>query len=115
MTDEAKLNEPPFHLFLEADEPAVATGALDLLVSDEAHEPRIRELAREVLAGLQAAPTADGRLTLTLHGAQMKVLHTAVSLLLSDTQRGQAEERQTLRRILDKLPDEHTIRAITLD
>ena len=36
------------------------------------------------------------------------------SLLLNDLQREQAEERDTLRSILDKLPDEHTMRAIAL-
>jgi hypothetical protein len=38
-----------------------------------------------------------------------------VRLLLSDLQREQAAERKTLRAILDKLPDEHSMRAISLD
>ncbi len=44
----------------------------------------------------------------------MKITHTAVKLLLDDLQREQADEREILRAILDKLPDEHTMRAITL-
>ncbi len=34
---------------------------------------------------------------------------------LNDLQREQASEREILRRILDKLPDAHSIRAIELD
>jgi hypothetical protein len=37
-----------------------------------------------------------------------------VRLLLNDLQREQADERELLRRILDKLPDEHTMRAIVI-
>ena len=115
MTDPAHPPEPPYHLFLDADEPAVAAVAGELLISDEAHEPAIRQLAREVLGGLQQPPTAEGRLTVTLTPGQMKVLYTAAELLLGDLQREQADERDTLHSILDKLPDEHTMRAITLD
>jgi len=50
-----------------------------------------------------------------LSPAQMKITHAAVRLLLNDLQRGQASEREILRAILDKLPDEHAIRAIELD
>jgi hypothetical protein len=45
----------------------------------------------------------------------MKITHTAVRLLFNDMQRGQSDERETLRAILEKLPDEHTMRAIILD
>ena len=44
----------------------------------------------------------------------MKITHTAVRVLLDDTQREQAGERELLRSILEKLPDEHTMRAIQL-
>jgi hypothetical protein len=44
----------------------------------------------------------------------MKVLYSAVKLLLNDLQREQAAERETLWSILAKLPDEHTMRAIRL-
>jgi hypothetical protein len=104
--------EPPYHLFLDPDEVAVAGSALRLLISDEAHEPHIRRLAREVIALLQATPEEAGRLTVPLLPQQMKITHSAVKLLLDDLQRHQASEREILRRILDKLPDEHTMRAI---
>jgi hypothetical protein len=107
--------EPAYHLFLEPDEIPVTASALRLLISDEAHEPEIRRLAREVLASLQEAPGELGALSVPLSPAQMKITHAAVRLLLNDLQREQASEREILRAILDKLPDEHAIRAIELD
>lgn len=52
---------------------------------------------------------------MTLAPQQMRITHTAVRILLDDLQRGQAAEREILRGILEKLPDEHTMRAIQLD
>jgi len=101
-------------LILHADEVQPAAGALRLLIADEAHEPQIRRLAREVLAELEAELDADGRLTVSLSPEQMKITHSAVRLLFDDLQRGQAAEREILRGILAKLPDEHTMRAIVL-
>jgi len=115
MNDTADESEEAYHLFLDPDEIPVAASALRLLISDEAHEPLIRGLAREVIASLQATPDAHGKLTMGLSPGQMKITHTAVKLLLDDLQRGQAEERAILRRVLDKLPDEHTMRAIALE
>jgi hypothetical protein len=93
---------------------SVAASALRLLISDEAHETQIRGLAREVLASLQADPDDRGTVTVSLGPGQMKITHSAVRLLLNDLQREQASERELLRGILDKLPDEHTMRAIEL-
>jgi hypothetical protein len=111
MTEEP---EPAYHLFLDREEASVAAGALRLLISDEAHEPQIRRLAREVLAGLDADPDERGLVTLSLGPGQMKITHAAVRLLLNDLQREQAAEREVLRGILEKLPDEHSMRAIEL-
>jgi len=107
--------QPSFHMHLDADEVAVAHVAIGLLISDEAHEPTIRALAREVLALLERRPEADGRLAMTLTPPEMKIMHTAVGLLLNDSQREQADDRVLLRSILGKLPDEHTMRAILID
>jgi hypothetical protein len=107
-------SEPPYHLFLDPDELPVAASAMRLLISDEAHEPQIRGLAREVLAGLEGDPDARGTVTVALSPPQMKITHSAVRLLLNDLQRGQASEREVLWGILGKLPDEHTMRAIEL-
>ncbi len=107
--------EPPYHLILDAEELPVAASAVRLLISDEAHQPTIRALAREVLAGLEGEPGQHGHVTLTLTPQQMKIAHTAVHLLLDDLGREQEPGRAILRRILEKLPDEHTMRAIALD
>jgi hypothetical protein len=104
--------EPAYHLFLDPEEVPIAARALRLLISDEAHEPDIRKLAREVLAELEA-PVGE-RLTVELQPAQMKITYSAVRLMLNDMQREQAEEIELLRAILAKLPDEHVIRAIEL-
>jgi hypothetical protein len=110
-------NEPQayFHLLLDRDEVPVTASALRLLISDEAHQPQIRGFAREVLAALEDPADEFGVTTVTLSPAQMKITHTAVRLLFNDMQRGQSDERETLRAILEKLPDEHTMRAIILD
>jgi hypothetical protein len=115
MSDPTQEPEPPYHLFLDPPEVPVAATALRLLISDEAHEPDIRGLARGVLTGLGQPPGDNGTLTLTLTPPQMKITHSAVKLLLNDLQREQADERDVLKSILDKLPDEHTMRAIQLD
>jgi hypothetical protein len=106
--------DPAYHLLLDRDEVPVAASALRLLISDEAHEPEIRRLARDVLARLESEPDSRGTLTLALGAGQMKITFSAVRLLLNDLQREQAAEREILRAILDKLPDEHTMRAIEL-
>jgi hypothetical protein len=106
---------PPYHLFLDLGEVPVAASALRLLISDEAHEPDIRRLAREVLAELEQLPDENGLLTVTLTPYQMKITYSAVKLLFNDLQRQEADEIDILRNILDKLPDEHVIRAIILE
>jgi hypothetical protein len=114
MEDSAREAEPPYHLLLDLEEVPAAASALRLLISDEAHEPKIRGLAREVLAALAEVPDDRGVLTVSLEPEQMKITHSAVRLLLNDLQREQAGERELLRAILDKLPDEHTMRAIVI-
>jgi hypothetical protein len=107
--------EPAYHLRLHSEEAEVTAAALRLLISGEAHQREIRRYAREVLDGLEADGGGDDLLTLSLTAEQMKITHTALHLLLDDLQREQASERETLRRVLDKLPDEHAMRAITLE
>jgi hypothetical protein len=114
MSNAATDPEPAFHLFLDGEETPVLGRALRLLIADEAHEPLIRGLAREVLALLDPPPDGGGKVTVPLSPEQMKITHTAARLLLDDLQREQATERELLRRVLDKLPDEHTMRAIEL-
>jgi hypothetical protein len=105
----------PFNLLLSAEEVPVTAQALRLLITDEAHEPGIRRLAREVLAALDAVGPDEELVTLTLAPQQMKITFSAVRLLLNDLQRDEQRELALLRSVLDKLPDEHVMRAITLD
>jgi hypothetical protein len=107
--------EPGYHLFLDAAEVPVAASALRLLIADEAHEHVIRGLAREVLEELDEPAPVGQHLAVALTPPQMKITHSAVKLLLNDLQREQADERELLRAILEKLPDEHTMRAIRID
>jgi hypothetical protein len=107
--------EPPFHLLLHEDEVPVARTALNLLVSDETREPPIRDLAREALTALETAPDEHGVVATPLSSRQMKITHTALNLLHDDLRYEHADEREVLRRIIDKLPDEHTMRAISID
>ena len=114
MNDATTPPEAAYHLLLEPAEVRVSTTALHLLISDEARQPEIRRLAREVLAGLESEPDEFGVVSVALTPGQLKITHTAVHLLLDDLQREQADEMQILHAILDKLPDEHAIRAIQL-
>lgn len=106
---------PAYHLLLDPDEVPVAFAALRLYISDEAHQPHIRELGREVLAAMQDAPDELGALSVPLSAEGMKVTYSALRLLLNDSSREQADERATLRAILEKLPDEHSMRAISIE
>ena len=103
-----------YHLLLDPEEVSAAASAVRLLIGDEAHEPEIRAIAREVLALLDTPADERGVVTLPLTPPQMKITHSSVRLLINDLQREQADEREVLWRILEKLPDEHVMRAIAL-
>jgi hypothetical protein len=47
--------------------------------------------------------------------AQLKVVHTALKSLLDDFGHDEAAVGRVIHEVLDKLPDEHSIRAIDLD
>jgi hypothetical protein len=115
MSDSASVGDVAYHLSVDPDELGVASLALNLLISDEAHQPQIRGLAREVLQKLGAEPGEGGAVLVALSPAELKITHTAVRLLLDDLGREQDSERQILWRILEKMPDEHAIRAIALE
>jgi hypothetical protein len=114
MNDLTSESEPAFHLLLDPDELPVAARALRLLIVDEAHQPDIRGLARGVLGRIDKESEGEA-LRLPLSAPEMKITYTAVRLLLNDLQREQDVERQILWRIVEKLPDEHAIRAIVLE
>jgi hypothetical protein len=52
---------------------------------------------------------------LELNPAQLKITHTALRSLLDDFGHDETEIVELIREVLDKLPDEHAIRAIRLD
>ena len=52
---------------------------------------------------------------LELTPAQLKLTHTALRSLLDDFGHEESEVQGVIREVLDKLPDEHAIRAIRLD
>lgn len=52
---------------------------------------------------------------LELTPAQLKLTHTALRSLLDDFGHDQPEIHAVIREVLEKLPDEHAIRAIRLD
>ena len=62
---------------------------------------------------------ADGGETfhyrLELTPAQMKITHTALKSLLDDFGHEEHDVHRVLHEVLAKLPDEHSIRAISLD
>ncbi len=55
------------------------------------------------------------RYHLELTPAQLKITHTALHSLLDDFGHDQSAVRRVVHEVLEKLPDEHAIRAITLE
>jgi len=51
---------------------------------------------------------------LDLTAAELKVTHTALRSLLDDYGHDEQDVIQIIRRVIEKLPDEHSIRAIDL-
>jgi len=52
--------------------------------------------------------------TIHLTPPQLKVVHTALKSLLDDFGHDEAEVARAIHEVLDKLPDEHSIRAIQI-
>ena len=52
--------------------------------------------------------------TLHLTPPQLKVVHTALKIMLDDFGHDEQEVVTAIHEVLEKLPDEHSIRAITL-
>jgi hypothetical protein len=51
---------------------------------------------------------------LDLTPAQLKITHTALKALLDDFGHEEHDVHEVVREVLEKLPDEHAIRAINL-
>jgi hypothetical protein len=52
---------------------------------------------------------------LELTPAQLKITHTALHSLLDDFGHEESDVKGVIREVLDKLPDEHAMRAVRLD
>jgi hypothetical protein len=63
----------------------------------------------------QSTGPSPFRYHLELTPAQLKLTHTALRSLLDDFGHEQSDVQAVIREVLDKLPDEHAIRAIRLD
>ena len=59
--------------------------------------------------------SGDLHYRLELTPAQLKVTHTALKSLLDDFGHDEHEVVAAIHEVLDKLPDEHSIRAIDLE
>jgi hypothetical protein len=82
--------------------------------SPEVNPSKAREAA--VSEGESEIPqTTQFHYHLELTPAQLKLTHTALRSLLDDFGHDQADVLRTIHEVLDKLPDEHAIRAIQLD
>ena len=57
----------------------------------------------------------DTAYELDLTPAQLKVTHTALKSLLDDFGHDERTVQRVIHEVLEKLPDEHSIRAISLD
>ncbi|HWF24130.1 MAG TPA: hypothetical protein VG275_01685 [Solirubrobacteraceae bacterium] len=62
-------------------------------------------------------PVAPGEIAfrLDLTASQLKIVHTALKGLLDDLGHEEHDVRKVVVDVLDKLPDEHSIRAISLE
>jgi hypothetical protein len=57
----------------------------------------------------------DIAFTLDLTPAQLKIVHTALKSMLQDFGHDQPDVHRVLREVLTKLPDDASIRSISLD
>ena len=55
------------------------------------------------------------RYHLELTPAQLKITHTALHSLLDDFGHQESDVHTVIREVLDKLPDDHAMRAVRLD
>ena len=107
-------SEAAYHLLLEPGDLPVTALALRLLVDDEAHQPRLRAITRGVLQRLPEPSSQHEVLSLALSPEEMKLTYSALHLLLNASTREDREEREVLHRVLERLPDEHVMRAIEI-
>jgi hypothetical protein len=64
--------------------------------------------------GFEPIQPGEVAFRLDLTAAELKVTHTALKSLLDDYGHDEQDVIAVIREVLDKLPDEHSIRAIDL-
>jgi hypothetical protein len=62
-----------------------------------------------------AQPSEEVHYHLELTPAQLKITHTALKSLLDDFGHEEHDVARVIHEVLEKLPDEHSIRAIVLE
>jgi hypothetical protein len=65
--------------------------------------------------GSENPPTTQFHYHLELTPAQLKITHTALRSLLDDFGHDERDVLRIIHEVLEKLPDQHAIRAIQLD
>jgi hypothetical protein len=63
----------------------------------------------------EPVPPGEIAFRLELTAAQLKMVHTGLKGLLDDLGHDEHDVREVVASVLEKLPDEHSIRAINLD
>jgi hypothetical protein len=63
----------------------------------------------------EPVPPGEIAFRLDLTAAQLKMVHTGLRGLLDDLGHDEHDVREVVASVLEKLPDEHSIRAISLD
>jgi hypothetical protein len=76
---------------------------------------RRRSEADNVRVSDETTSVGPFRYHLELTPAQLKITHTALHALLNDFGHEQSDVHGVVREVLEKLPDEHAMRAIRLD
>jgi hypothetical protein len=69
---------------------------------------------RSAVVGIEPIGARETAFTLALTAPELKLTYTALRSLLDDFGREQHDVAEIIRGVLAKLPDEHSIRAITI-
>jgi hypothetical protein len=118
MTDDFELigpDETAYRLDLTPTQTTVTRTALRSLRANFGHDEH--DVQRVVRAALDKLPEGGGDPAVTwveLTPAQLKITYTALRSLLDDFGHDEHEVHRAIREVIDKLPDEHAIRAIDL-
>jgi hypothetical protein len=118
MADDFELIGPDdtaYRLDLTPTQTTVTRTALRSLRANFGHDEHdVQQVVRAALAKLPESGGESGVHWLELTPAQLKITYTALRSLLDDFGHDEHELHRAIREVIDKLPDEHAIRAIDL-